>query len=29
MDNFLAWNTLLRVRNTTSTDLAHVFDEYD
>lgn len=29
MDNFLAWNTLLRIRNTTSTDLDHIFDEHD
>lgn len=29
MDNFLAWNTLLKIRNTTSTDLAFIFDEHD
>ena len=29
MDNFLAWNTMLRIRNTTSTDLVHIFDEHD
>lgn len=29
MDNFLAWNTMLRLRNTTSTDLVHIFDEHD
>jgi len=29
MDNYLAWNTLLRLRNTTSTDLAYIFDEHD